>query len=165
MTPNSNILDLQNLLDRAIAICTEAIDDSEGKSFWYYSQEAFPFFVARIGELDVTYTDGEDIATYTFKLYVRYITGNRTAGLTQLGEGEALLYAGLPVLINAFLSSGLLQSEAFQDAPDWLQAVTLLPCPGLQSYDAAAIGGTGQQLGTTFTLDCEARVQIDLSYE
>lgn len=163
--PNSNLLDYQNLLDRAIAICKATVSGSEGFSFWYVSNEAFPFFVARIGEIDSEFVDEDELVTYTLKLYIRHITGNRTAGMTALGEGEALLYAGMPLMIDALLSCGLLESAAYPAVPDWIESVTLLPCPGLQSYDLSGIGAVGQQIGTTYVLECVCRVQIDLDYE
>ena len=165
MTANSNLLDFQDLLDRAIAICTETIGGSEGKAFWYYTQESFPYFVARVGEIDPTFEDEDEIVTYTFKLYVRHITGNRTAGLTQLGEGEAMLYAQIPLILDAFLSSDLMQSTTESTAPDWLESFDMLPCPGLQSWDAAGIGAVGQQIGTTYSFECKARVEIDRTYD
>lgn len=165
MPTNSNILDFQDLLDRAIAICTETIGGSEGYAFWYVSQETGTYFIARVADIDLSFEDTDEIVTYDFKLYVRHITGNRTEGLTVLGESEGKLYAQLPLVLNAFLSSDLLQSVAESTAPDWLESFDMLPCPGLQSGDAAGIGAVAQQIFTTYTFECKARVQIDLTYE
>jgi hypothetical protein len=167
MTQNSNLLNFQNLIDRVIALCTKTVANSEGFSYWFVSNEHFPFFTARLGEIEPIFDDeDEEIVSYSFNIYVRHVTGNRTGGLPNIGEGEAMLYYQLPRVINALLSSQLFQSlPGFPDAPDWLESYDMLPCPGLQVFDASGIGGVGNQIGTTYTLACKARVQIDFEFE
>jgi hypothetical protein len=156
---NSNLQDFQGLIDRLIALCTKTIPNSEGFNFWYVDNEHYPYFAARLGDVDPAFDDeDEEIVHYTFSLFVRHFTGNRTGGLSNLGEGEIMLNRQIPVVINAILSSELFQSAPqFEDAPDWLETVDMLPCPGLQSADG--------KIFTTYTLECKARVQIDQTYE
>lgn len=165
MPSNSNILDFQDLINRAIAICKETISGSEGYAFWLTSQESFPYFISQIRDIDPVFVNEDEISTFTFKLWVRHIVGNRTEGMSQTGEVEGRLYQQIPLILNAFLSSDLMQSTEEPTAPDWLERFDLMPCPGLQVGDAAGIGAVGQQIFTTYIFDCEARVQIDQTYE
>lgn len=162
----ANTFDFNALLERVIAVCLEAVG-GEGKPFWLYSQEAFPFFVARV--LPITFAadpeDAEDIDGYEFTLAVRHITGNRTEGLASQGEPETKLYEQMPLVIEALLSRDLMQSFENDDAMQWLEDAQLTSCSGLSVYDAAGIGGVGLQIGTEYILTCVARLFNEQTYE
>lgn len=155
-------IDLNDLLARVIAVALETIADSEGKPYWLHSQEAFPFFVARIEQMrhDI---DGEEIDAVEFRIRLRHITGHRTAGYA--GEPEQLLNEQVPLLIGALLTCGFLQSAAYPDAPDWLEEVELESGGDVQAFDAAGVGESGQlQIGTDYVLRCAMRIEIEQRY-
>lgn len=153
---NSPEIDFNDLLVRAVAICVETVG-GEGVPYWFYSQEAFPFFVARIAniEWDTEAEDPEDIDGYEFDVIIRHVTGNRTEGIP--GEAERKLNTQAPLVIAALLSRTLLQSETYPNPPDWLESATLQPTPGMTIADASAIGGAGLQICIDYTLHCLAR--------
>lgn len=164
MTEILNQLDFNDLLQRLIAIPVETVG-GEGRPYWLYSQEAFPFFIARV--LPITFAadegDEEDIDGYEFTVTVRHITGNRTEGIP--GEAESKLYAQMPRVVEAFLSRDLAQSEDDPDAMTWLEEAQLVGCSGLSVFDAAAIGGSAMQIGTDYTIRCRARIENYLDFE
>lgn len=162
-----NVFDFNGLLERVIAVCLEAVGEGEGRPFWLYSQEAFPFFIARILPISFAADEGteEDIDGYTFDVAIRHVTGNRTEGLASQGEPETKLYEQMPRVIEALLSRDLMQSADESAAMDWLEEAQLISCSGLSVFDLAGIGAVGLQIGTEYTLRCQARISNTQDFE
>lgn len=158
-------LDFNALLVRAVAVPTQALSlpETEGKPFWFYSQEASPFFVARIANLTWDEEESEEIDAYEFDVIVRGVFGNRTEGSP--GESEERLYTSLPLILEAYLSRDLLQSALYPAPLDWLENAEVQPTPGMIVVDAAGIGGVGQQLAVDITIRCTARLDNTQTYE
>lgn len=159
------VVDFQGIIDRGVAVCVEAVSGSEGRGYWFHSQETTPFFIGRIGNLTIG-KDGDEVDVYAFDLVIRHVTGNRTEGIQ--GEAEAKLYAQMPIVLAALVSRDLLQSAAYPTALDWLERIgedTDITCLGLSVFDAKGIGGVSDQIGTEYTLPYIARTQNEQDYE
>lgn len=154
-------IDFNELLARVIAIATETIENSEGKPYWLYSQEAHPFFIAKI-ERPALGVDGEELDQLEFRIRLRHITGNRTEGY--VGEAEQKLYEQSPKMMGALLTCGILQSEAYPEAADWIDDPILESGGDVMVFDASGIGGAGMQVGTDWVLLCTLRVENEERY-
>jgi len=161
MTVRWEDVDFNDLLARVIAVALETIADSEGKPYWMHSQEAFPFFIARIEQMRHA-MDGDELDQPEFRIRLRHITGNRTAGYA--GEAEQRLYEQAPLMIGALVSCGFLQSAAYPEAPDHLEEVELESGGEVQVFDASAVGGDALQIGTDYVLRCSMRIENEERY-
>jgi hypothetical protein len=156
-SPTTPTIDFQDLCLRAVTICTETVG-GEGVPYWMQTNEADPFFVARVTNITFGVDEGdfEEVETLECDLIVRHTVGNRTEGTP--GEVEARLYAQLQQVIAALQSRTQLQSETYPEAPADLQSAYLQSVSGLQVFDSKSIGGTGDQIGTDYTVHCICRV-------
>lgn len=147
---------LQAVLDRLAAIEIEALAGmtpavtADAKAFMLHTQEAFPYFVHRVGNLNIDY-DSHDFDTYEVEVTARLVVGHMTEGYH--GQPESVLYSYIPVVIEAINARELLQSAAYPTALDGLVGARVSGSSGMRVYESAGI--QPRQVGTEFTVVCE----------
>jgi hypothetical protein len=156
-------LDFHALITAAIAVCQEAVSGSESDVRADASNEATPYFYGRIAPGTFDKPDSDEIDQYEFDLVIVHVSGNRTEGIP--GEGDEILYDDMAAVIEALLSRDLLQYATSPTALDWLQEADLTACAGYAVLDGKSIGAAGDQIGTTYTIHCIARLDNVLDYE
>lgn len=160
MSETLTLLDFDDYMRRAIAICIEAAG-GEGEPSWFYTSESPPYYMARIANLTWE-DDSQDVNVCEFDIIVRHIVDNRTAGIP--GEVEARLYLQIQQIAATLKRRTLLQSPEYADAPDWLESAYLTASTGLAIFTAPVDGVTGGQTGAEYTIHCICRTDTYQDY-
>lgn len=155
------LIDFDELLKRAIAICTEITPKADGVPYWMHTQGIYPFFIAKVEPVRFD-EDSEEVDEYQFDIRIRHISGNRTGGYK--GEAERRLNQQVPPILRAFRSRTLLQSSAYPEEPDWLEEAILIEGGGVSVFDASALGGDAMQLGCDYILRVRVRMKNEQEY-
>jgi hypothetical protein len=156
-------VDAEELLLRMAALEEEAMEAldkrADAKPYFFHTQEAFPYFTNRLGDITVD-SDSEEIDLYTYEIVVRLVIGHRTEGYT--GETDSALQSYIPHLIQYFNERELLQSEVYPDAMDNLTRARVVSCRGYTEFVNSGVGGS--QIGTEITLRAELEDEIEQAY-
>lgn len=146
---------LQEILERLAAIEVEALASlspavtADAKPYMIHSQEAFPYFVNRVGNVGIE-SDSHDIDVYEVELVARLVVGHMTEGYR--GEPESALYTYLPAVMEAINARELLQSATYTTALTGLMEARVSSSTGLRIFETAGI--QARQVGTEITVVC-----------
>lgn len=163
-------LDIAGCMDRIVALQKEAMAaltpsiSADARSFYWYSQERFPYFTNRISNItletgtggDEDYGEEEEAAQYD--IIMRLVVNHVTAGVK--GEYEDKLSTYIPHLITYFNARELLQSATYLTPPVNLQRARIIASTGLAFFTELGI----TQLGAEFTLRLEFVENIQQVY-
>lgn len=160
-------VDLNGLLARFCAVEAEyfaTLSPTQGvdcKPYFYHFQESYPYFIHRVGTLDLTYDD-EDYYVNTYQLEARLIIGHIDQGY--VGVSETNLYTWIPGLMTYFNQRRWMQSALYPTKLNKLMYAEMGQgaSPG---YTAFQDGGVpGLRVGTRFLFTCEFNETIDQAY-
>jgi hypothetical protein len=150
---------LEELADRALAICKATIEKSEGVTYFIYTSTNFPYFTMRLGQDDLS-ADNADMESRAYTLIIRYVIGHLTSNYN--GQNEKRLYRDIPALEDAFAQSGLLQSTKFPQPMNVLDKAFFTLSRGLTAFQTTGLNVT--QVGTEFNLRAEFTVDTPTKY-
>jgi hypothetical protein len=160
-------VDAQELLKRARDLQIEALAalstpvSADAKEYLFHTQEDYPYFVNRIGNIDVG-ADSEDIDLYTYQVIMRLVIGHMTSGYK--GEPESNLQLYIPQVVNFFNSRQWLQTTSgdYDDAMTSLMEARITSVSGFSIYESAGISAS--QVGTEFVLTCLFEEEITQAF-
>lgn len=158
-------LDYNELLARVIATAKEALAalspavTADGVPYFLYTQEAFPYFTARVGADEVSY-DSHDFDRDTLTVILRLVIGHVTENY--IGEPENILYDYIPQVKLYMNDHELLQSAAYPTAMVGLLEARCTSHIGFRVFQNAGI--SAQQVGTEFTITCELDETVSQAY-
>lgn len=157
--PNLNELTL-----RVAAILREIFPTATVSTDPFFTGEAFPYFVVRIGAItfdDVLYDhETEEIDQVGIDVVIRHVVGHRTKGY--IGESATKLYNQVGLLMQTFRSRELLQSEEYSDGMDFIDFALFTAGAGFAVIESSGIGVL--QVGTEHTIRCEFSYGNDQEY-
>ncbi len=158
-------INLQEALKRLCAIEVAALAalspavTADAKPYMIHSQEAFPYFTHRVGNIAVE-SDSHDLDVYEVELVARLVVGHITEGYH--GQPESNLYTYLPALIATINARELLQSDTYTTALLGLVEARVSSSTGLRVFQMAGI--QAQQVGTEITVVCTFDDDITQQY-
>lgn len=160
-------LPIDETASRIIAIAKEAvagIKPSDGVTYFYHEQEAFPYFTLRLSGFDSAgygeRVETEEMDTDIFTFTLRFVIGHITQGY--VGENDDLLYDVIPAVKSYFNQRNLLQSASYPTACRYLIEAR---CNSNIGYRVFQNSGTPVlQVGTEFTIRCEFNENIEQAY-
>lgn len=153
----SSDVNITELLARVVLLQKESLTalstpvTSDAVSYFFYTQESFPYWTNRPGA--VTFDDNsEEFDADTYTVIMRLVIGHMTSGYR--GENEADLYAWIPEIKNYFNSRDSLEcATTYTGRMDGLLFAKVTACTGFRAFSQAGFEAT--QLGTEFTLTCQ----------
>lgn len=152
------------LAARVRAICLEAFTTSDASSDPFFTGEAFPYFVVRIGEFTTGSPDGDDseeLDVIVVDVIIRHVVGHITQGYK--GEPVETLYTQMPLLMQTFNERTLLQSAGtYVAAMTDLTEARFIRGMGFRTIESSGIGVL--QVGTEHTVRCEFEYLNDQDY-
>lgn len=161
---------LNELLARCAALEKEALDSisvvSDAKSFFFHTQESFPYFTNRIDSVPVAgFIEGqetEDDLTRIVDITARLVVAHLTEGYD--GEPEQKLYEYLPVVEAYINAREMLQSAAY---PTEMTEMFYSRCTtggALRAFTQNGINGTVTQIGGELIIRCYCTERIVQAY-
>ena len=160
---------LTETLERLAAMEKEALTDAgylcDTKPFFFWQQEAFPYFTNRLGADDPTgITEGyqQDMEQEVYTVRVRLVIAHITQDVP--GEPEGLLYDYIPLVNNFIRNHPWLQSTAFPTGMDILDpiGVSIESNTGLMIFNNA--GFKSNQVGCEWALRVPFIIPIEQEY-
>jgi hypothetical protein len=129
------------------------VPDAGGASYFPYVQETFPYFVNRLGDIQIVEGQAEDLYHYSLNIEALLVTGHITSGYK--GEKQDLIYDHITSIIDYFSRNRSLTSTDYPNPPQYLYPLdmTLDMSPGVNVFTNSGMGV--QQVGSRFTLSVE----------
>ena len=159
-------VDVNELLARCVVIEKAALAaltpsvSADAVPYFIHTQESFPYFTNRIGNVEVGYDSNEmdrDIYTVVIRLVVAHITQGYD------GVVETDLYNYIPAIITAFNENEGLQSATYPAAMTNLIEgdQQRISCTGFRILETSGLQGI-KQACAEFLLPCQFNQDLDL---
>lgn len=152
---------LEDLFLRVVEMEKEAIPGSDSAGYFFYWQEAFPYWTNRLGD-DVIAFDSEDYDLRTYTVILRYIVAHLSEG--QPGAPEDKLYTDIPAIEDYFIARPNLQSATYPNIPRYIapNGAVFQRSSGLRIFDSAGI--LARQVGVEFTLSVPFHLTVEYAF-
>lgn len=166
-------LNFNDYLNRIAAMYVEVMRDlgvsiTAVPRFWYW-QEAFPYVTLQQtagtingGTIEGEAELGEEFNAYTFSVTAYFYAAAIDSNYR--GVNDANLLTWMPEIMQYFNERELLQCEAFPDAPDYVIRSGITDWTGVGILPSPSAGQGNNALGTQFTHQIVANIEIEQQY-
>lgn len=166
-------LNFNDYLNRIAAMYVEVMRDLgvsiTAVPYFYHRQEAYPYVTLQLtgGIINGGTIDGEAELGEEFNVYEFSVTANFFAAIADSnyrGVNDANLVTWMPEIMQYFNEREMLQCEAYPDPPDYIRRSGITDWTGVGIFNAPSAGQGNNALGTQFTHQIVANIEIEQQY-